>query len=399
MKNLTFIFLLMVIPSILFGQGAPKGFNYQAVARDYNGKEMVNQSIIVRVSIVNTNDSVIWVEEHTTQTNQFGLFNLVIGQGTRKGGQKDKFSEIDWGADAYSMKVEINFNDGNGFQNMGKSRLLSVPYALYSDYSANGGSGGDPNDLDKDPTNEIQSLSINGKHLSIMLNDVETNGVDLNVDDADADPTNEIQDLMLNNNSLNITNNPDANPVDLSKYLDNTDKQTLYNKDDSIGISGGNKINLDRFLDNTDKQNLTLETDSLRISGGNAISTETLKNPESVKFYAKRTVSEPLVSNAYLTLIFDDIKLNDGGALKSSGYFIPPVTGLYSFYLNFSTTSDNEILLYLDGINVDSFPVTLTHFSFMRYLTQGAILEIRIHNKTVTQSTVGIATFAGFLVY
>ncbi len=298
MKKLTITILLVLaaFPSLLFAQGAPKGMNYQAIARDFRGKEMPNTSIIVRFSIVNINDTAQWIEEHTTTTNKFGLFNLVIGQGTRKGGQKDKFSEIQWGAEAYFLKVEVDFNDGKGFQNLGKSQLLSVPYALYAEYSANGGgTGGDPEDKDKDPTNEIQSLSINGKHLSIMLNDVETNGVDLNVDDADADPTNEIQDLMLNNNMLNITNNPDANPVDLRPYLDNTDKQTLYNKDDSIGISGGNRISLNRFLDNTDKQTLALETDSLRIAGGNAVSTETLKNPESVNFYANRTTTYTII--------------------------------------------------------------------------------------------------------
>ena len=64
--------------------------------------------------------------------------------------------------------------------------------------------------------------------------------------DSDNDPSNEIQDLSVSGNILTITNNPNASPIDLSPYMDNTDEQTL-NYDLQTGvltISNGNGVTL-----------------------------------------------------------------------------------------------------------------------------------------------------------
>jgi hypothetical protein len=76
-----------------------------------------------------------YVETHASiTTNQFGLFNLVIGQGQPNTGQ---FNQIAWGASDHFVKVEVD--DGQGYTNMGTMKLWSVPYALYA---ANSGTGG-----------------------------------------------------------------------------------------------------------------------------------------------------------------------------------------------------------------------------------------------------------------
>lgn len=63
---------------------------------------------------------------------------------------------------------------------------------------------------------------------------------------ADGDSTNEIQDLTITGNILTITNNPNASPIDLGPYLDNTDEQTLsYDPQTGVlTISNGNGVNL-----------------------------------------------------------------------------------------------------------------------------------------------------------
>ena len=60
-------------------------------------------------------------------TNNFGLANLNIGEGSTVSGD---FSTIDWSTDKYYIKVEMDATGGTSYQLMGTSQLLSVPYAL-----------------------------------------------------------------------------------------------------------------------------------------------------------------------------------------------------------------------------------------------------------------------------
>jgi hypothetical protein len=304
MKLFIYINTLLLILALAicntFSQEVPQGINYQAVARDFTGEELTNQNISVRLSIISGSPGglVEWIENHSVTTNRFGLFNLVIGQGTREGGDKEEFSELRWGLLPHYLKVAIKFQETDEYLDMGTAQFFSVPYAIYAEYAASGsgGSGGDPDDRDKDPTNEIQTLSLNTEGDLLLMN---PDGSEQSSLPIDYQPENEIQDLALNNNVLSITKNQDANPVNLTPYLDNTDEQTLYLVADSIAISGGNKVSLEMFYDNTDRQTLSLEEDSMRISGGNAINISELKNPESIYFYANRTISEDASNGEY----------------------------------------------------------------------------------------------------
>ena len=76
---------------------APDGINYQAVARDNNGNVLDNRLISVRFGILATSPTgtLLHEEEHSLiTTNDFGLFNLVIGRGTRIGGTAANFAGI-----------------------------------------------------------------------------------------------------------------------------------------------------------------------------------------------------------------------------------------------------------------------------------------------------------------
>jgi hypothetical protein len=81
-----------------------------------------------------------------------------IGEGTAIQGD---FSVLDWANQQYGLQVKIDPDDTNNFIDLGKSRLLSVPYALHAETVSNS------DDADADPTNEIQSLNLTGTDLSI----------------------------------------------------------------------------------------------------------------------------------------------------------------------------------------------------------------------------------------
>lgn len=123
-----------------YAQTPPQGINYQAVARQGNGTILLNTPITVKLSIISdvVNNVVQYEETHSgISTNQFGLFSLVIGQGTQTGGLQPNFASIPWGSTTPFLKIEVN--SGTGYIDMGTVQFWSVPYALYA---GNGGGGG-----------------------------------------------------------------------------------------------------------------------------------------------------------------------------------------------------------------------------------------------------------------
>jgi len=133
MKKL--ITILSMLPLLIMAQ-APQGFTYQAVATDNNGFELQNQTISIQASILSSSatGTAVWQETHNTTTDTFGLFNVVIGEGTStNNGSSATFQEIDWGAASHFMKVEIDVNGGTNYVHVGTSQMMSVPYALYAE--------------------------------------------------------------------------------------------------------------------------------------------------------------------------------------------------------------------------------------------------------------------------
>ncbi|MFO7933175.1 MAG: hypothetical protein R6U78_03745, partial [Bacteroidales bacterium] len=160
-KYLFFTILLAGTTAMLTGSFAllaqvPQSFKYQAVARDAAGMVMANQELNFEISILKSDPGgeVVYSEQHTDTTNQFGLVALDIGSGNVITGD---FSSIAWGDDTYFLMVEM---DG-GY--MGATQLLSVPYALHAQTVA----VDKVDDADADPLNEIQTLSLSGTLLTL----------------------------------------------------------------------------------------------------------------------------------------------------------------------------------------------------------------------------------------
>ena len=111
---------------------APQGFNYQATVRNASGDLVVNQNVSFSFDIIQGSQTAdpTYSEDHTLLTDDLGQVSLVIGQGTPTTGV---FSEIDWSIGNYYLAIELD--TGNGFEPMGTSQLLSVPYAMYSNSS------------------------------------------------------------------------------------------------------------------------------------------------------------------------------------------------------------------------------------------------------------------------
>jgi hypothetical protein len=132
MKKVIVIVIVIVLMSGLTLQAqAPEGFSYHAIVRDYSGVPIVTQPVSFRFSILKGSplSSEVYSEIHNILTDQFGEVSLVIGNGIDKSGS---LLSIDWGADSYFIKAELDITGGTSYTDMGTTQLLSVPYALYA---------------------------------------------------------------------------------------------------------------------------------------------------------------------------------------------------------------------------------------------------------------------------
>jgi len=127
---------------------APQKFNYQGVARTSTGSAIANQSIGLRISILDGSSSgtAQYVETQNVTTNALGLYNLAIGGGTVTSGS---WANITWGSGNKYIKIEADATGGTSYTTLGTSQLLSVPYALYAANASAGSASGTKNYVGK----------------------------------------------------------------------------------------------------------------------------------------------------------------------------------------------------------------------------------------------------------
>lgn len=136
MKKITLLVVIITITLGLFAQ-PPQAFKYQAVVRDIDGSILNNQLVSFQISILQGSSTglSVYTETHQIITNDIGVANLEIGSGSTT----DDFTSIDWSTGLYFLKVDMDASGNSNYQWIGTSQLLSVPYALYSEQTANPG--------------------------------------------------------------------------------------------------------------------------------------------------------------------------------------------------------------------------------------------------------------------
>jgi hypothetical protein len=185
----------------------------------------------------------------------------------------------------------------------------------------------------------------------------------------------EIQDIKLTGNQLTIDKNAASAGVDLSKYLDNKDEQTLiYNP----------------------------STYNLTISNGNNVSLGNL-----IAFRAKKLLSTTTSSLTDVTFIPSTVEYNDGNAYNSStGDFVATVSGLYTFSVSYyadGTGGSRKLSIYYNSALYEDLAIDIasgtqiTARSITMKLNANDIVKLVIFTGTATQS--GTGTFSGFRVY
>jgi hypothetical protein len=115
--------------------------NYQAAVRGTNGQPLAQKRITVRFSIRNNGPDgpIVYSETHSADTDEYGLFDLVVGGGNPVTGS---YASINWAQTDKYLQVEVDPTGLTDFKPLMTTRLLSVPYAVIADSALKGGGGG-----------------------------------------------------------------------------------------------------------------------------------------------------------------------------------------------------------------------------------------------------------------
>jgi len=141
MKQVLLPLVLTFWAATLLAQ-VPQSFNYQAVARDKDGKPVSAGDVTVTARILR-NSIEVYSEQSDHTTTSTGLFTLRVGEG-----DPTDFQQIDWSLGGYTLQVSIK---GAVEIQTPAVPIVSVPYALMADEVAH----------------ERQQLVLNGNQLSI----------------------------------------------------------------------------------------------------------------------------------------------------------------------------------------------------------------------------------------
>jgi hypothetical protein len=184
-----------------------------------------------------------------------------------------------------------------------------------------------------------------------------------------------IQDIHLTGNQLTIDKNSSSTGVDLSKYMDNTDNQTLTYDPSTYNLS---------------------------VSGGNSVALGSL-----IAFRALKMVSEiGLLNVTEYDFIPGTVSYNDGSGFNaSSGIFTAPVSGIYAFNLGYTATGtgdSREFKIYLNGSIYEIIRSGITGgLSFSNAITMKLISgdKVKVTIKTGLSTESGTGSFSGYRIY
>lgn len=408
--------LLTLLVSLLFWQEpvhgqTPLGINYQGVARSVDGSPLINQFVGLRISITSgpngTND---YIEEHHPETNEFGLFAIIIGQGQSSGNLND----VDWSQGNKWLQIEMDPNDMGDYLLVGSQQLMSVPYALYAANSATGLSSGFGIEITNGQINNVlpdQPITLNGTGAASVTGSYPNFTIDAtdNVDDADADPTNEIQSLNqvlaegADAGNVNITNLAEPvlaqdaatkNYVDTENALD-LDKDAMneliiagsYEANNTLRITdagGDTDIALGTLNDNLDADSYKITNIGDPVDPGDAVNLGFLENKDATDYAFKSIINDvgtgvPLTFDLSLLVVFDE------GSIIFGTQILISETGIYLFKVKGTALNNAPIVVNINGLI--NHPVSVINFPIyseilLLKLSAGDVVELRATSTT-----------------
>jgi hypothetical protein len=141
------LFILIFIFFISQYADAQTGIFFQAIARDNSSNPAKDRKLYVQTNIIQTspNGTIVLTEEYKTNTDSYGIFNIMVGSGERVGGTVTGLSTIDWAKGPYYLNIKIvitpitasnTWDYTKEWVDIGTTIFGTVPFALYSSNTA-----------------------------------------------------------------------------------------------------------------------------------------------------------------------------------------------------------------------------------------------------------------------
>ncbi len=147
MKMRKYLLFILLISLVKTGYSQYEGITYQALIinnedQEIPGIDISNNflsegEVSLRFTIVNGNGSLVYQEIHNTQTDRFGMINLVIGRGEETSDTPQAFNQIDWDGSPMDLLVEISYKS-EPYERFSIQELYFVPYAFHRNITATG---------------------------------------------------------------------------------------------------------------------------------------------------------------------------------------------------------------------------------------------------------------------
>ena len=144
-KYITFIifFNYILYSNSVHAQMNNNGIFFQAIARDMFTNPAKEKNIYLEASIIQYAETgnKVFTEQHQTNTDAFGVFNITLGGGKWIGGVAKNLTSIDWANGPFFLNIKIsitptapaaNWDFTKEWIDLGSTPFGTVPYALYS---------------------------------------------------------------------------------------------------------------------------------------------------------------------------------------------------------------------------------------------------------------------------
>jgi len=175
-KSLLFISLFF----LFINAEAQSGIFFQAVARDNNANPAKDRKIYIESNIIQSSPTgtKVLIEEHQTNTDAFGIFTIMVGNGLRLGGTAASLSAIDWANGPYYLNMRIaitpvgvgaDWDYTKEWLDIGTTIFGTVPFALYSSNGAK-----IDQKLNTSDTTKMLSVYAKAKTLQTLSSTVDT---------------------------------------------------------------------------------------------------------------------------------------------------------------------------------------------------------------------------------
>ncbi len=221
MKKIVITLLLFIS---FIGYSQTNGITYQAVIFNPSGEQLpgvnnsnaplANKNICLKFSIIDYNSQYEYIETIQTNTDEFGMVNLIIGSGDQIGGYASSFSNVLWNANPKNLKVDLSTTGVcSYYTEISNQPFTAVPFALFA--------------LNTESTAALTALQATvAANATSATNAIAAVQADVDQNETDSDAADVVLQNNINTLQTTVTSNATATTTALGLKEDAINKST-----------------------------------------------------------------------------------------------------------------------------------------------------------------------------